>query len=107
MKKLLVSCLTLLFAGAMSLHAATAKETYDHDCAKCHGKDGKGQTFMGKRFHIKDYTNPKVQKEFKDEALVKAIKDGVKSKHMPAFGGKLNDTQIKDLVAYIRHFAKK
>ena len=109
MKKLLTLTIAVLAVGAITARAADAKETYDKHCAKCHGVDGKGETKMGKRLGAKDYTSPKVQDELKDEAAIKAIKDGYKNSEgkevmKPAEG--LSDEQIKDLVKYIRSLKK-
>ena len=110
MKKAIVLSLSLLAISGVTLSAAEAKETYEKDCAKCHGTDGKGETKMGKKSGAKDYTDPKVQDELKDDAAVKAIKEGLKDKDgkvlmKPSEG--LSDDQIKGLVAYMRTFKKK
>ncbi len=110
MKRIIVAGLALLVAGAVSAMAADAKETWDKDCAKCHGADGKGKTKMGEKLGVKDYTDPKVQESMKDEEMVKAIKEGVKDKEtdktkMKAFSD-LSDADIKALVAHIRSFKK-
>lgn len=109
MKKILVLAAAIGFATAMTTSAADAKETWTKSCAKCHGEDGKGQTKMGQKLGIKDYTDAKVQAELKDEAAIKAIKDGLKDKEdktlmKPAEG--LSDDEIKSLVAYMRAFKK-
>jgi cytochrome c553 len=109
MKKALSLVIALMAIPALSVCAADAKATYEKDCAKCHGADGKGETRMGKRLGAKDYTDPKVQAEMKDEAAVKAIKEGLKDKEgkklmSPAEG--LSDEEIKGLVAYMRTFKK-
>jgi len=111
MKKLLLVTVALMMAGAVSLRAADAKETYDKSCAKCHGEDGKGKTKMGEKLGVKDYTDAKVQGDLKDDEMAKAIKDGVKEKDsdkvkMKAFGD-LSDDEIKALVGYIRAFKGK
>ena len=95
--------------SALTAWAADAKATYEKDCAKCHGADGKGQTKMGKKAGAKDYTDAKVQAELKDDAAFKAIKEGYKDKAgkevmKPAEG--LSDDEIKGLVAYMRKFKK-
>jgi cytochrome c553 len=108
MKKILV--MSALLAGfALSASAADAKATYEKDCAKCHGADGKGDTKMGKKMGAKDYTDAKVQAELKDDAAFKAIKEGFKDKEgkvlmKPAEG--LSDEDIKGLVAHMRKFKK-
>ena len=93
----------------MSASAADAKALYEKDCAKCHGADGKGETKMGKKLGAKDYTDPKVQAELKDDAAFKAIKVGLKDKEgkvlmKPAEG--TSDGDIKALVAYMRSLKK-
>jgi cytochrome c6 len=109
MKKLIVVGVALVVAGAVSAHAADAKENWEKNCTKCHGADGKGQTTMGKKLNLKDYTDPKVQAEMKDEAMTKAIKDGVKDgdkSKMKGFGDVLSADEIKALVKYVRDFKK-
>ena len=100
--------LTAVFGlGVMLAQADDASANWDKLCAKCHGKDGKGQTAMGKKLGIKDYTDAKVQEELKDDAAFKAIKEGVKDKDgkllMKAVEG-LSDEEIKALVAHVRSF---
>jgi mono/diheme cytochrome c family protein len=99
----------LLLTAAVSSHGADAKENWEKNCAKCHGTDGKGQTKMGKQNGAKDYTDPKVQAEIKDENAIKAIKEGLVDngkKKMDPYKDKLTDDEIKALVAYIRQFKK-
>jgi cytochrome c553 len=109
MKKIIVLAAVFGFAAALTASAADAKETWTKTCAKCHGEDGKGQTKMGQKMGIKDYTDAKVQAEMKDDAAFKAIKEGLKDKEdkvlmKPAEG--LSDDEIKGLVAYMRKFKK-
>jgi cytochrome c553 len=109
MKRILLITIALMAGATLSVRAADAKETYEKDCAKCHGADGKGDTKMGKKLGTKDYTDAKVQAELKDEAAIKAIKEGLKDKEgkvlmKPAEG--LSDDEIKGLVGYMRKFKK-
>lgn len=109
MKKILTLTIAIIAVSALSARAADAKATYEKDCAKCHGKEGKGDTKMGQKLGTKDYTDAKVQEEMKDEAAIKAIKEGLKDKEgktlmKPAEG--LSDDDIKGLVAYMRKFKK-
>ena len=109
MKKLLPLTIALLALPALSVCGADGKAVYEKECAKCHGADGKGQTTMGKRNGAKDYTDPKVQEELKDEAAIKAVKDGYKNKEgkvvMKAAEG-MSDADAKAVVAYMRTFKK-
>jgi cytochrome c553 len=109
MKKLMVFSIALLIAGAVSVRAADAKENWDKNCKKCHGEDGKGKTKMGEKAGVKDYTDAKVQDSLKDDAMTKAIKDGVKEGEnvkMKGFGDVLSDDEVKALVKYVRDFKK-
>ncbi|MBU6398967.1 MAG: c-type cytochrome [Verrucomicrobia bacterium] len=103
--------LTVALGGAMAVatQAADAKENWEKNCAKCHGPDGKGDTKMGKKLEIKDYSDPKVQDGIKDEEMAKTIKEGKKEgekTRMKAYGEVFNDEQIKALVAYVRSLKK-
>jgi cytochrome c6 len=103
-----IIALSLALVGAASIsHAADAASNWSDNCAKCHGADGKGETKIGKKLHVKDYTDAKVQADLKDEEMVKAITEGVKEggkEKMKAFGGDLSPADVKDLVAYVRKF---
>ena len=109
MKKLLVIGIAAMAVAALSARAEDAKTIYANSCAKCHGAEGKGDTKIGQKLGVKDFTDAKVQAEMKDDAAFKAIKEGVKDKDdktlmKPAEG--LSDGDIKGLVAYIRTFKK-
>src|SRR5947209_7379841 len=79
MKKTILIAISALVA-VVTASAADSKALYEKQCAKCHGADGKGETKMGKKCGAKDYTDPKVQAELKDDAAFKATKDGLKDK---------------------------
>ena len=108
MKKILL-IISVLGATAILSQAADGKTLYAENCAKCHGASGKGDTRMGQKLGVQDYTSAKVQASFTDEQAAKDIKEGVTKdgkRKMKAFGDKLSDEQIKDLVAYIRSLKK-
>ncbi len=108
MKKLMMVSAALLMAGAVTVRAADAKETWASQCAKCHGEDGKGKTKMGEKLKVKDLTDAKVQGELKDDVAAKNIKEGVKEGDktlMKAFSD-LSDAEVKALVAYVRGLKK-
>jgi cytochrome c6 len=98
----------LLATGIIALcgTSATAQDaagTFKAKCAMCHGADGKGSP-VGLKMGVHDWTSADVQK-LTDAQLTETITKG-KAK-MPAYEGKLKDTEIKDLVAYVRGLAKK
>jgi len=100
----------LLFLGAaLGAYAADAQANWDEHCAKCHGPDGKGQTKMGKKLSIRDFTDAKVQAEFTDEQAVEAMKNGITDKNgkttMKAIEG-LSDEDMKALVPLVRALKK-
>jgi cytochrome c6 len=108
MKKLLMLGLALM-AASLSTGAADARAIYQKDCSKCHGPDGKGDTAMGKKAGVRDYSDPKVQAEMKDDQMAKAIKEGVKdggTVKMKGFGDALSDEEVRALVGYLRAFKK-
>ncbi len=107
MKKLTLLISVLALAVTMTARA-DVKATYEEQCQKCHGADGKGDTKMGKKMGAKDYSDAKVQAEMKDDKAFKAIKEGMKEGDKvimkPAEG--LSDADIKALVAHMRSFKK-
>jgi mono/diheme cytochrome c family protein len=105
MKKTLAIAVLALFGPALAGFAADAKSNWDDNCAKCHGADGKGDTKMGHKLDIKDFTDAKVQAQFTDDQAFSAVKDGLKDlagkTRMKAIEG-LSDDEIKALVQYVR-----
>jgi cytochrome c553 len=109
MKKILILTLAITSTALLSASAGDAKEIYEKACAKCHGKDGKGDTKMGKKSGAKDYTNPKVQEEMKDDKAFKVIKEGLKDKDDKVLmkpAEDISDADIKALIAHMRKFKK-
>lgn len=110
MKTQLIALLTSLFLAGTAAVAADAKVNWEKHCQKCHGADGKGQTTMGKKLKVLDYTNPEHQKKFTDEEAFKITKEGKKEGDktlMKAYKNELSDEEIKALIEYVRKFAKK
>lgn len=91
--------LALITRGSQVVQAQDATSTFKAKCALCHGADGKGNTPVGKKMGIPDFTSPDVQKR-PDSDLIQIVSKG-KNK-MPSYDGKLKPEEIKSLVAYIR-----
>lgn len=82
------------------------KAAWDKQCKKCHAEDGSGQTALGKKLKLKDYTQAEALAEFSDEDLFNMTKDGVPDTKMNGYAKKLSDEEITALVAYMRAMAK-
>ena len=108
--KLKYTLIIVTVIAATSLPAADLKTNWETHCLKCHGADGKGNTRMGRQSGVKDYTDPKVQAEMKDENALKIIKEGIVEKgkkKMDPYADKLSEAEMKELIAHMRTFGKK
>ena len=89
-------------------NAAAGRDVHVANCVKCHGSGGKGDGPAGKLLKTKpaDWTDKAKMNQMSDADLFNVIKNGGgavgKSKLMPAWGGKLSDQQINDVIAFIR-----
>jgi Cytochrome c553 len=101
MKRKILVFATIILASAGIGFAADAAANWAQHCASCHGKDGSGNTMMGKKLGVKDYTK---QQSFSDAEAANVIKNG-KGK-MKAYKDKLSDADVKALVAYVRSLKK-
>ena len=88
----------------------TVETIWTDHCAKCHGEDGKGQTKMGRKLKVPDYTDPAVQAKLGEEEMIQKIKEGARDDNgkqtMKPFAEKLTDEQIQELIAHVRAFGK-
>jgi mono/diheme cytochrome c family protein len=109
MKLVTFAAITGLCLAAASVSAADVKANWEKHCQKCHGADGKGQTTMGKKLKVLDYTDAKAQAKFTDEQAIKITTEGKKEGDktlMKSYKEDLSAQEIKDLIAYVRKFAK-
>lgn len=94
----------LVFCAAPLWAQNDAATVYKTKCSVCHGADGSGNTAVGKSMNLRDLRSADVQKQT-DGQLTEIIAKG-KNK-MPGYAKSLKDSQISDLVAYIRELATK
>ena len=91
--------------------AIKGKAVYAEHCVVCHGLRGKGNGPSGKTLDPKptDFTTAAADDElwFKVTKLGSKAVDSSKSDKMEAFGGKLSDPDIRNVVAYTKTFKAK
>ena len=96
-----VILLALLFSTYT--FADSGADIYKTKCSACHGKNGAGDSMLGKNLKLRPLGSDDVQKQSDDE-LFTIISKG--KKRMPPFDRKLSKDQIRDLVKYIRSLKK-
>jgi cytochrome c6 len=101
MKRKIIAFATIIIASTSVDFGADAAANWAQNCASCHGKNGSGNTMMGKKLAVKDYTK---EQGFSDAEATNVIKNG-KGK-MKGFKAKLSDADVKALVAYVRSLKK-
>ena len=79
--------------------ARAARRLFAHECAACHGEHGVEGTFVG----IGGFD---LLRSASDGFLRQAIRDGRPGTPMPAFGRKLGDAGIDDVLAHLRALQK-
>ena len=117
---LLMALATMPGAGAQTAPAATnpvkptpqsqakAKQIYTIDCAMCHGENGNGKTDMANDMQLKlpDWTVPASLNGKTDQALFNTIRNG-KDKMPPEAVGRASDTEVWNLIIYIRKMSQE
>lgn len=97
-----------ILAGVVPMQAGTSKSPgnpiFKENCILCHGEDGTGKTPPGLALGAHDLTSREVRKKT-DVELAQTISQG--RNKMPSFANKLDDTQIHELILYIRTLGKK
>ena len=101
MKLITSAIVAIVFASSGAAFGADGAALWAQNCASCHGKDGSGNTTMGKKLAVKDYSK---DQGFSDAEATNVITNG-KGK-MKAYKGKLSDADVKALVAYVRTLKK-
>jgi len=94
-------------SGKVSASSATAFDAsavYNDKCASCHGRDGRSRSLHAKHEHARDLTSAEWQDGVSDERIYNSISNG--NGKMPAFKKKLSDSQIDELVNYVRRLRK-
>lgn len=115
---MLISLVVFYWASPYRVNAASkgdataGQEVYKSQCAKCHGELGRGDGPATKLMKTKpgDWTDKEKMSKYSDDDITKIISKGGeaagKSKTMPAFGEKISESDVQNLVALIRSVAK-
>jgi len=90
--------------AAQKADAASGQKIFVKNCQKCHDQDGSGSTIFGKSLGAADLRSAPIQKK-RDGELYTLIEKG--NKNMPPFDATLSNTEINDVIAYLRELAKK
>jgi len=90
----LIACAALAFGAATA--AADGNKLYSRYCAKCHGEDGRGETKMGKKLDLPDFTSATFQDRITDDQIADYLR---KSKQNTFDAG-----EICELVQVVRAF---
>jgi mono/diheme cytochrome c family protein len=94
----------VLFVCPLAIGQSSSGATvFKGKCQLCHGADGAGNTTLGKQLQAANLRSKEVQKKT-DAELHKAVHDG--NGNMPAFAEQLSDTEINQVIKFIRTLGK-
>ncbi len=99
-------CLLPVIAACVvsDLAAADGAALFKQHCALCHGKDGKANTPVAKKFGAKNLSLSKTE----DAEITRQIREGKRDEKgkqlMPPFGEKLSAEDITALVGAVKAF---
>ncbi len=101
----------------LDLSQTRGRKIYEHYCGVCHGVEGKGDgpnsgpLIATLQTHPQNFTDPAFWKAkgTTEERLHDAVSEGGqangKSLLMPAWGNTLTDSQVRDVITFVRTFA--
>ena len=96
--------LSILTSGSAVFGQGPGADTYKAKCQMCHGADGLAATPAGKSMKAVPFNDPQIVHK-SDTELIATTTNG-KGK-MPAYKDKLSETEIKQVIDYIRTLQKK
>jgi len=77
---------------------------FDRNCARCHGNNGRGETSMGSKLGVPNFTEREWKKTASEKRLIGVVSNGHDA--MPAYKTVFTKEEIKGLVAHVRNFQK-
>jgi mono/diheme cytochrome c family protein len=109
---LIVHSLVVSASPSTPRDVAAGREAYVLYCAACHGEEGRGDgpAAAGLASRPTNFTDGRLMNRVPDDFLANVIVSGAAAEGlaptMPAFGRLLSDTQVRQLVAFIRSLAE-
>lgn len=95
----------LVLGVSMPALAVDGKTLYEDNCAKCHGKTGRADTWRGYLYFAEELADSKWQVRHSDAEIREDIERGPRI--MPSFRDKFSDEDMKAVIAYIRSMRGK
>lgn len=93
----------IIAGGSAWAQESSGSGTFKSKCIVCHGTDGSGNTPLGKQLQAANLHSKEVQQR-SDAELHKIVHDG--QANMPPFGDQLSDSEIDQVIKYIRQLGK-
>jgi mono/diheme cytochrome c family protein len=90
-------------SGSKAPPSEAIRGLFQQSCTKCHGADGRGNALRVQFPRIPDFASSDWHKGRIDAQLTASILEG-KGTAMPAFRGRLDEAQVRELVTFIRSF---
>jgi mono/diheme cytochrome c family protein len=111
----LIALLLFVFAQAAkpvptsAESVASGAKLYSRYCAACHGKEGQGDGLGGAKLDPRpsNLTDAEWKHGATDAEIIQVIHDGVKNTGMKAYGSRMTEHELWDLVNYIRSLNRK
>ena len=98
---------TLLPLGIAALaQGADGVDVFAQYCTPCHGADGKARTPAGKKLGAKDLSESKLPDAEIEKQILGGKKDERGSDRMPAFKGRLTESEVASLVVFVKTFRR-
>jgi mono/diheme cytochrome c family protein len=101
---MMILAMTAAATGTSAVAQDSGADIYKAKCQSCHGAEGTPNPGIAKMMGVKPVSDPSVKAESETQMI--AFTANGKGTKMPAFKGKLTDSQIKDSVDYFRSLAK-
>jgi len=94
--------LILAFVWCGQARADGTQDNFMHNCAVCHGPDGRAKTPVAKKLGVKNLVESKLDLPAIEKQITFGTKDAAGATKMPAFSPKLSSQEITGLAGYVK-----